>query len=344
MMMEVSRPPEYASTTFSGMNSPWFLEPGVKTMDAAAEEHQQNGFLNMQAILGLIEDHGPRRVDYVISNFFAAMRRQTMHEQRVRCCRGEQLLVDLISTENLLALRGFALLSHAGPHIRVNCIRSSDGLLDVGKDLNSRAGSRGDRLRLLNDFQIWAVAFRRGYTNRAAEACRGEQQGMRDVVSVADVSKLDVMQIAELFLQGLIVGQCLAGMLEFTECVDDGNAGVLGHAGDGRVRERTQNDAIDPALEVVRDITQALTRINAGGGLIDEERVSAEAGDPGFEGQASAQRGLLKEHHDLLAGEGSTKVLGTRLDQRREIEDGRDAGRAEIVDGDEVLTPGLHDR
>src|SRR5689334_20418528 len=128
MMMEVSRPPEYASTTFSGMNSPWFLEPGVKTMDAAAEEHQQNGFLHMQAILGLIEDHGPRRVDYVISNFFAAMRRQAMHKQRMRRGSSEQLIVDLISAEYLLALCGFALLSHAGPDIGVNCIRSSDGL------------------------------------------------------------------------------------------------------------------------------------------------------------------------------------------------------------------------
>src|SRR5690348_17135891 len=98
------------------------------------------------------------------------------------------------------------------------------------------------------------------------------------------------------------------------------------------MRERAQHDAIDPALEIVRDVAQTLPGIDARSRLINEECVSAEARDSSFKRKTSAQGRLLEEHHNLLARQRSAEVLRTRFDQRGEIEDSGNAGRAEIVD------------
>src|SRR5438270_1632567 len=110
-------------------------------------------------------------------------------------------------------------------------------------------------------------------------------------------------------------------MLEIAQGIDDGNAGVLGHRGDGRVSEGAQNDAIDPALEVVSDVAQLLAGIDARSRLIDEERMSTHTRDAGFEGQACAQRRLLEKHDNLFARQGAAKIRWTLLHQRREIKD-----------------------
>src|SRR5690242_15079666 len=144
MMMEVSRPPEYASTTFSGMNSPWSLQAGGKTVNAAAEQHQQNGFLYVQAILGLIENDRAGRIDHRTAHLFSAMRRQTMHEQSVGRGMVEQLLIHLIWAEDILALRSFALLAHAGPHVGVDGVGPRHRLVNVGQYLDLGRGRRGD--------------------------------------------------------------------------------------------------------------------------------------------------------------------------------------------------------
>src|SRR4051795_7259628 len=102
------------------MSSPWFLLAGRIAMNAAAEEHHQNGLLHVKTIFRLVKYHGPRRIDHGISNFFAAMRRQTMHEQSRRRSAGEELVVYLICAEGLFPLSGFTLLTHARPRVRVN--------------------------------------------------------------------------------------------------------------------------------------------------------------------------------------------------------------------------------
>jgi hypothetical protein len=141
---------------------------------------------------------------------------------------------------------------------------------------------------------------------------------MRNVVAVAHIGEFHVVQVAELLLQREIVCERLAGMLEFTQSVDHRDAGVFRHSCDRCVRERTQHDAINPALEIMRDVAEALSRVDARRGLIDKECVSTEAGDTGLEGEARAQRWLLEEHHQLLAGERAAKVGRTSLHQAGE--------------------------
>src|SRR5438445_12684924 len=111
---------------------------------------------------------------------------------------------------------------------------------------------------------------------------------------------------------------------------------MLSHSGDRRVSERAQNDAVHPTLQVMSDVAERLACINPRGCLIDKKCMSAQTGDSSFEGQPSPQRWLLKEHHHLLAGQGSAKICWTILHQRRQLEDSADSGGAEIADRDQV--------
>ena len=73
------------------------------------------------------------------------------------------------------------------------------------------------------------------------------------------------------------------------------------HRRDGLVGEGPQHRAVNPALQVVRHVAQALARAQPRLRLVDEERNAAQAVDAGFKRQPRAQRRLLEEQHNLLA-------------------------------------------
>src|SRR3981081_3055067 len=102
MMIDVSSPPEYASTTFSGMSAPY------RQPNRAAQQQIQNGFLNMHAIFRLLEDERVFRVHHFVSHFLTAMRRQTVQEHRVRSGFGHEFAIHLVRREDrgpLISLR-----------------------------------------------------------------------------------------------------------------------------------------------------------------------------------------------------------------------------------------------
>src|SRR5581483_2886348 len=132
MMMEVSRPPEYASTIFSGMSispSPgrglrFFA--GDETANAVAEQHEQNGFLRVQTVFRLVENDRNRGFQHGPGHFIAAMRRQAMHEQRAGLGARHEAVVHLEGSEYLAARFAFLFLAHTGPHVGVYGIGSGD--------------------------------------------------------------------------------------------------------------------------------------------------------------------------------------------------------------------------
>src|SRR6185437_4412388 len=141
MMMEVSRPPEYATTTFFAN----FL-----SLDCAlrAEQTVQNCFLHVQAVFRLIVNDRTRRIHYRIGHFKPSMCRQTMQEYRVRRGQRKERLIHLISHNRGLTRGRFALLTPAGPDICVNRLRSSHGLLRRREDFQVAAGGLRDSLRM----------------------------------------------------------------------------------------------------------------------------------------------------------------------------------------------------
>src|ERR1700757_4911630 len=102
MMMEVSSPPEKARTIFSGMRA-----PSREAAHAAAQQPYEYGFLNVQTVFRLIEDNGVQRVDDLIGHLLAAMRRQTVHESRMRLGQLHERGVHLVRRENRGSFRFF---------------------------------------------------------------------------------------------------------------------------------------------------------------------------------------------------------------------------------------------
>ena len=93
---------------------------------------------------------------------------------------------------------------------------------------------------------------------------------MHHVISVANISQADFLQAAKLFLQSEVIGQGLAGMLNLAQRVDHRYAGEIRHALHSFVRKRPQHDSTHPALKIMGDITQGLTRVQAFMTLVHE--------------------------------------------------------------------------
>src|SRR5215510_2907913 len=115
MMMEVSRPPEYASTTFSRM-----VAPCRRGAHAAAQKQQQDRLLDMHPVFRLVEDDRPWRINNPGGHFLAAMGGQAVHKNPTRRRTGEQLLVDLVGRKNPCPPSRFVFLPHAGPHVSID--------------------------------------------------------------------------------------------------------------------------------------------------------------------------------------------------------------------------------
>ncbi len=69
----------------------------------AAKQPHQDALLHVHPVGGLRDDHALRAVDHFVGHFFAAMRGQAVHEQRVVRRRGHQLGVHLVGGEVALA-------------------------------------------------------------------------------------------------------------------------------------------------------------------------------------------------------------------------------------------------
>src|SRR5262244_3543126 len=117
MMMDVSSPPEYASTTLSRMIAPRIR---CRWADGAAQQGKKNGFLDVHAVFRLVVDHRVRRINDFSRHLLTTVRGQAVHEHRVARGQGKEFLVDLVRRENLLARRRLVLLAHAGPHVSVD--------------------------------------------------------------------------------------------------------------------------------------------------------------------------------------------------------------------------------
>src|ERR1035441_10977125 len=74
----------------------------------------------MQPVFRLLKYQRPWRVDHVVGDFIAAMRRQAVQEDGIAFGLAEQSRIDLIRKENMLSLLRFGFLPHAGPDIRID--------------------------------------------------------------------------------------------------------------------------------------------------------------------------------------------------------------------------------
>jgi len=106
--------------------------PDGHTAHAAAQQLIEDGFLDVHAVFGLVEDDARFRIDNSIRHFLAAMRGETVHEERVRRGFRHECFVDLVGRKFCSA--GFLLVfpSHAGPLVGVDGVGSGDAGVRVG--------------------------------------------------------------------------------------------------------------------------------------------------------------------------------------------------------------------
>lgn len=149
---------------------------------------------------------------------------------------------------------------------------------------------------------------------------------MGDVVAIADVSEFEARPPAEAFVDGLDVGENLAGVVEIAEGVDDGDAGPAGEFLDGVLGEDAGDDAVGPAVEVAGDIGEGFA-------VADEadlcDGTAAELLDGEVKGEAGAEGGFFEQEAEVASGEGVGEVGGAAFDLFGE---GEEAG--EFVDGE----------
>src|SRR5687768_16741778 len=89
--------------------------------DGLAGHHcREEGFLRVEAVLGLVEDHGLCAFDDVFRDFLTPVGGQVVHEDSVRLREGHEVGTHLVGLEGLDtgAVAGF--LTHRGPDVGVN--------------------------------------------------------------------------------------------------------------------------------------------------------------------------------------------------------------------------------
>src|SRR4026209_1592953 len=101
MMIEVSKPPEYASTAFF-----------TCCFIVILQDRNQNSFLGGQAVGGLMKRPRIVGIEAGVRHFKSAMRGQTMHKVSFPAGLCHQLVVDLIGTKDTAALFCFFFLTH----------------------------------------------------------------------------------------------------------------------------------------------------------------------------------------------------------------------------------------
>src|SRR5579884_1569670 len=308
-------------------------------MPAVAQQEKQDRLLHVQAVFRLIEHNRARRIYHRIGDLVTTMGGQAVHEKRMVSGEPHQLFVDLVGSENLATLRRFSFLPHAGPDIGVNGVGLGHGCDWVVGNVDASAGGRG--VGFCDRYYFSAGFVARGSCDGedTSEQRGSEHQRVRDIVAVTDEREMDIAHVAELLAQSEEIGERLAGMFEIAERVDDGYARMLGHLLDGGVLEGAQDNAIDPALEVMGDIAELFTGIEAVARVVHEKRGAAQARHAGLKCQASAQRGLLEKHGELLAEQRAAEVLGAGLHHVGEVEDGAHVGGRKIANGNEVVEP-----
>src|SRR3954462_3968096 len=124
---------------------------------------------------------------------------------------------------------------------------------------------------------------------------------MGNIIAITYIGQRNLLQISVALLQGKVIGQCLAGMLQIAQGVDYRNRGMMRHTLDGLVCECPQHDDVNPALQVMSHVTQLLACVQSALRLIDEHGRSTQAYHSRLECETGSERWLLEEHHHLFS-------------------------------------------
>src|SRR5256885_2577798 len=150
-----------------------------------SQQPQQQRFLRVQPVLGLIVNNRGRPIHHSVGYFMVAMCRKAVHGDDVRASVREQLSVQLVGTEGRRPRIGFTFLTHAVPGVGVHGVGVADRFSGIAEQLET--ATRHPSLGLLHDLRIGLVTVRAGEAQIDPERGRRKREGMSDVIAVADV-------------------------------------------------------------------------------------------------------------------------------------------------------------
>ena len=164
--MEVSRPPEYASTTFFGHFVLLVNSRCYRLMSSVS----RIAFCTCRRFSACSKtmDRGESMMPSVTSE--SAVRRKAMHEDGVRRGAGEQRFVHLVIREGSFTHFGFFFLAHAGPYIGIDGLRARDGFFGCAEDFDFATRLARDTFRVGHNSGLGSIACRRGDANMRADA------------------------------------------------------------------------------------------------------------------------------------------------------------------------------
>ena len=117
MMIELSNPPEYASTAFF-----------TCCFIVILQHRYQDSFLGGQPVGGLVKRKRVVRVHDGVRDLKSTVSGQAMHEIRLLARLCHQSIIDLIGPENLDAFLKLVFLTHTGPYVGVERVDAFHGI------------------------------------------------------------------------------------------------------------------------------------------------------------------------------------------------------------------------
>src|ERR1700722_19261394 len=146
------------------------LRENESTAAQLIEQRQQNRFLHVQAIFGLLENDRTRRIHNVSRDLSATMGGEAVHEDCVGSGVRKQRVVYLVGGKSLGARGRFLFLAHAGPNVGVNRLHLGHCFFRGVQDFNLSAGLASRALGLGDHRRGGLIARRRGHTDVSAVA------------------------------------------------------------------------------------------------------------------------------------------------------------------------------
>ena len=154
----------------------------------------------MQSILRFVPDDAVRPLQHLGGNLLTPVRRQAVHHQGIRSCRGQQSRVHLESGEIRKPLGLFLFLPHARPHVGDDQIGIADSFGRILKQLDPRA-ARGYQL------PVGLVPGRARDAQREIESLGCLDKGIAHIVAIAHPHDRAPGDVATMLDIGLNVGK-----------------------------------------------------------------------------------------------------------------------------------------
>jgi len=257
----------------------------------------------MKPVFGLTPDDAGRGIEDIIGNLLVGVSGQAMKKGGAGPGKFHDFWSDAVGGELLHARFFFIFHAHADPDIGIDGIRALGRFFGIGlkgpalgKPGLFRHGARGGIRRII---------LGPAEDNLHAEYPCGEHPGVCHVaVGVAEEDHFPALEGIQGrgsrprpgFRQSKAIGVDLAGMIKVTQGIDHGNGSLPGKSIQQVVLVTADDDPMKVTGKDFGGIGGRFTATELCPRSVDNDRVSAQLGDPDLKADPGARAALIKDH------------------------------------------------